>query len=64
MPIELYTWAMGWVLAGQLYSGIGAELQLDRQRLELRYIPEAVYPGDPCGLPWPTRLHGWGCTWA
>jgi hypothetical protein len=44
MPIELYTWAMGWVLAGQLYSGIGAEVQLDRQRLELRYVPEAVYP--------------------
>jgi len=47
MPIELYTWAMGWVLAGQLYSGIGAEIQLDRQRLELRYIPEAVYPWRP-----------------
>lgn len=47
MPIELYTWAMGWVVAGQLYSGIGADLQLDRQRLELRYVPEAVYPWRP-----------------
>lgn len=47
MPNELYTWAMGWVIAGQLYSGIGTEAQLNRQRLELRYVPEAVYPWRP-----------------
>lgn len=47
MPIELYTWAMGWVVAGQLYSGIGTEVQFNQHRLELRYVPDAVYPWRP-----------------
>ena len=42
MPIELHTWALAWVLSGQLHTGTGLDLHNGLQRLEMRYIPTAT----------------------
>ncbi|MFM1884225.1 MAG: hypothetical protein RL168_409 [Bacteroidota bacterium] len=42
MPIELHTWAMAWVIAGQLTSGVALELREGPYRFHLKHIPGTV----------------------
>ena len=42
MPIELHTWAMAWVIAGQLATGMGVEYRVGPYRLHLKHIPVNV----------------------
>jgi len=42
MPIELHTWALAWVLSGQLHTGTGLDFQNGLQRLTIRYIPSSI----------------------